>query len=166
MDLESFFFHASVSLDAQAWVLGDRLRSIDFKNYAMNRLYDQYATNFAPKPVTTADMRYAFRESNAKSPLRQIFLDLFAAHFKNKSRIQGETEEWDAVMQDHAELRMHFLIGLRSGSDEPKIQFQKETYMKVEPMVPSEDVAGVKTAQRVPAKRTADGVVKEELVAT
>jgi hypothetical protein len=159
-------FHSGVSIEAQAWVLGDRLRSIDFKNYAMNRLYDQYATNFAPKPVTTADMRYVFGESNANSPLRQIFLDLFAAYFKNKSRIQGETEEWDAVMQDYAELRMHFLIGLRSGPDEPKLHFQKRTYMEVERVAPSEGVADVKKEQVVPAKRTADGVVKEEPVAT
>lgn len=31
-------FHAGISLEAQACVLGDRLRLIDFKNYAVNRL--------------------------------------------------------------------------------------------------------------------------------
>lgn len=158
-------FHAGVSLEAQACVLGDRLRSIDFKNYAMNRLYEQYATNFAPKPVTTAAMEYAFRASNTNSRLRQIFLDLFVAHFKDKSRIQGETV-WDTVMQELPELRMHFLIGLRSSPDEPKLRFQKKTYIEVEPVAPSGSVPEVKTEQVVPGKNTADGVVKEESVTT
>jgi hypothetical protein len=159
--------HSGVSSEAQAWVLGDRLRSREFKNYAMNRLYDQYATNFAPRPVTSADIRYAFEQSNANSRLRQLFLDLFAAHFRNKSRIQGETEEWDAVMQDHSELRMHFLLGLRSGADEPKLQFQKKNYMDVDAAAPSKDTKAMKPEQVVPAKRTAGGVtVKKEPAAT
>lgn len=70
------------------------------------------------------------------------------------------------MMQDHAELRMHSLIGLRSGPDEPKLYFQKKTYMEVDTAAPSKDVAGVKQEQVVPAERTTNGVVKEEPVPT
>jgi hypothetical protein len=146
-----------VSIDSQAWVLGDRLRSTEFKNYAMGRLYDRYATNFAPMPVTPADVRYAFTNSSANAKIRQIFLDLVTLHFKDP-RVQGEIEEWDAIMQEHAELRMHLLLHMRSSSNERTPVLLKKTYMATEEPHVNEITMPANREQVVPAKRTADGV--------
>jgi hypothetical protein len=143
-----------VSIDAQAWVLGDSLRSTAFKNYAMGRLYDRYATNFAPTPITPIDVRYAFANSSANAKIRQIFLDLLALHFKDP-RVQGDIKEWDAVMQEHAEVRMRMLLQMRSSPAAQNPGLQKQTYMTVdEPHVAMPANSG----QIIPAKRTANGV--------
>jgi hypothetical protein len=143
-----------VSIDAQAWVLGDSLRSTAFKNYAMGRLYDRHATNFAPTPITPGDVRYVFSNSSANAKIRQIFLDLLALNFKSP-RVQGDIKEWDAVMQEHPEVRMHMLLQMRSSRAVQNSVLQKQIYMTVdEPHAAMPANSG----QIIPAKRNADGV--------
>ncbi|KAF2024749.1 hypothetical protein EK21DRAFT_22916, partial [Setomelanomma holmii] len=102
-----------VSLDAQAWVLWDTLQSTDFKNYAMDRIFYRYGTDFATLPITAAEVRYVCMHTAVGSRLRQIFFDLLAVHFSNTKRTEGSIAEWDEVMQEYSDLRMYLLMGIR-----------------------------------------------------
>jgi len=146
-----------VSIDAQAWVLSDTLGATEFKNYVMNRLYDQYARTFAPRPITTADIEYIFTQSAADSKLRSLYLDLLVLHFKDTRRVAGDIAEWDHVMQTHPRVRMCLLTSMRSGKSETKMH-PKEAYMEKREAVAVKSIGAATSAQVVPAKRDQDGV--------
>jgi hypothetical protein len=153
----------TVNPDSQAWVLGEQLRSTEFKNYAMSRLYDQYAPKLASKPITPADVRYAFTHSAPKSKLRHLFLDSFAMHFKNFSRVLGGFKEWDVVMQDYEELRESCFTRSRISIDGFSTVLNKKTYMEADDPSPDNEAPVTVVEPVVGVKRNADGdVVKQE----
>ena len=160
-------FGRDVSTDAKAWVLGDKLLSVNFKNYAMRRLYTQYAINGNPKPVRITDIKYACMNSAVSSPLRRFFFDLATAHFHNTARIVGTAEEWDEFLQDHADVRVFLLGGFRMDFHQRQFFKTMDAYMEKEQVQPSASASGLSHTGTTPAKRTADGaLVKEQASGT
>ncbi|KAF1842096.1 uncharacterized protein K460DRAFT_370101 [Cucurbitaria berberidis CBS 394.84] len=135
--------------NSEAWVLGDKLLSTDFKNYAMSRLYAQYATDTSPKPIRTIDVKYAYLHSAANSPLRRFFFDLVVAHFNDRARVVDTTEEWWQVMKEYVDFGELLLGVLRTGTDRRHLIKDKDIYM--------EKVHETSENMITPAKRDADG---------
>jgi hypothetical protein len=66
--------HKDVDPNVGAWILGDKLLSTDFKNYAMQRLYALYTSNFTCRAVTTNDVQHVCENTAMDSRLRKFFL--------------------------------------------------------------------------------------------
>jgi hypothetical protein len=152
------------NIDAQAWVLGDSLRSVELKNAAMSRLHESYTINFVQKPksVTPEDVKYACTNSAVGSKLRQFFFDFVVTHFADSVHVAGTTEEWDEVLVEHADARSFLLRGFRMGNNQRQIIRYKEEYMETE----QEEFAAhlrVSEGLRVTlGKRNADGVLMKK----
>ncbi|KAH4939253.1 hypothetical protein HBI67_064750 [Parastagonospora nodorum] len=152
-----------VNIDAQAWVLGDRLGSIQFKNYAMGRLYARYTSAFEPHSIVTADVNYSYEQTAHDSRLRMLFNNLLAVNFLDCERTVGSTAEWDGVLQKHPQLRVSLLGRLRVGSHILGRIRDLEKYMETEEAQPSPAAQLPSSSMVIPAKRNADGVpVKKE----
>lgn len=149
--------YPGVSLDAQAWILGDTIKAVHFKNYVMERLYNEYSRGFAPKPITIADVKYVCTYSAKNSKMLQLFLDLLALHFRDTTRVKGTIVQWDDVMQQHPRIRLCLLLGLRSGRDDAKSIHPKETYMEKYEVGSMEHAVIATAEQIIPAKRDANG---------
>jgi hypothetical protein len=157
-DLANIALNKEVSQDLQAWVHGTRLRSTEFKNYAMSRIYSQKTTN-----ITPANVRYSFTHTAAKSKLHQFYLDLFPRHFKSISRVAGDLEEWDRVMQEHQELRICFLHGMSNSGNEQK-ELHKEDYMEADESGLVNNVVASDAHQVIPAKRKGNYMLMKNAV--
>ncbi|KAH7088175.1 hypothetical protein FB567DRAFT_332941 [Paraphoma chrysanthemicola] len=156
---------SDVNLDTQAWVLGETLQSHDFKNYAMDRIFNRYASAFGYKPLTTTEVIYACNHTAEGSKLRQFFFDSLAAHFTDTRRVEGSVADWDEVMQKHTDLRMYLLMGIRSAPNAliKSMAYRKEKYMEVNKAVEAPSATKQSKDKVVPAKRTVDGTqVKKE----
>jgi hypothetical protein len=168
-------------MDIQAWVLGDKLQSVDFKNYVMTRLHQQYAVPKTSGPVTTTHFDYVCASTKPRSKLRQFFFDVVGTNLSNRSCVLGTCEEWDVVFQKYADARTFILRGFMMSpagcpSVEPVYAYMenKPTEQPARQLSPAETASNsrTKTARStlsaksaVPAKRNADGVpVKEEPV--
>jgi hypothetical protein len=100
---------------AMCYILGDKLLSTAFKNTAMSHLYRQHtAKPLFPTPITTQDARYVWDNTAVGSKLRQFYLDYFAQHFANPSRLKGSTEEWDGLLLDYSDARLILLNNFRA----------------------------------------------------
>jgi hypothetical protein len=106
--------HPAVSLDAQAWVLGDRLRSTELRLTPW-----AICTHSIPETIhlglsRTADIRYACAQSAADSKLCQLYNHILAVHFTDKTRVQGSVDEWDDLFLTHVIARKEVLRGFRT----------------------------------------------------
>jgi hypothetical protein len=152
-----------VNIDAQAWVLGDRLGSTQFKNYAMGRLYARYTSASEPHSIVIADINYSYEQSAHDSRLRMLFSNLLAVYFLDCERTVGSTAEWDGVLQKYPQLRVFLLGRLRVGSHNLGCIRDLESYMEAEEAQPSPAAQLPSSSMVIPAKRNADGVpVKKE----
>jgi hypothetical protein len=153
-----------VNPDAQAWVLGDRLRSTGFKNYAMSRLYAQYTADTLPRSITTSDTQYAITHSPRNSKLRNFFEVLLATQFLDHNRVVGSSKEWDNLLQEHAYLRELLLSNLRTGAYKHWKMAAQNIYMDTEDVQSTKDLHTSTSNLVIPAKRGADGVpLKKEI---
>jgi hypothetical protein len=154
----------AVNPDLQAWVFGDQMRSIGFKNYILNRIYDQHVMNLSPKAVTPADVAYVFKHTADASKLRQFYLDLFPKQWKSMPCISRDFQEWDNVVREHKDFRMRFYETMRPDEYEKPVVLFKDTYMEAVYVSPADNAVGAHLAQAVPAKRKVENVlVKEEI---
>jgi hypothetical protein len=155
----------NVSFATQAWALGDVLKATGFKNYTMDRLYHLYVTDDPSEPVTPTDVRFVCTNSATDSKLRLLFFDIVTTHFSNAERVLGNVDEWDAVMQEHPDLRMYNHQGRRSSNSQVG---SRRRYMEAEEAEESREVAEAGRAEASRAvllERDADGVtVKQEPV--
>jgi hypothetical protein len=108
----------STSIDAQCWILGDKLLCTGFKNYAMGRLYAQYTATSFNTAVTTRDVEYACDNSVMHSKLREFYVAFVATHFNNPERVHGSAEEWDGLVLKYADMRSLLLQGFRLGDQD------------------------------------------------
>ena len=120
---------AAHSMDTQAWVLGDALKSTSFKNHAMGRLHAG-ATEPFTWSVTPPTMVYVCKNTATGSRLRQFFFDYTCLHFSDSSRVTGDTELWDRVLLDHADFRSHLLQQFRKKTDERHAIHALEEYLE------------------------------------
>jgi hypothetical protein len=142
-------------------MLGDRLRSVKFKNYAMAQLHDSVEHS----PITPADVKHACKYSAADSKLRKFLLGYVARHFSDFVRVVGTTEEWDEIIGEYADARSFLLRGFRmsvNNKDTGNIK-GKEEYMETGEEERAAHVRA-KDGQKISlGKRNADGVlVKRE----
>ena len=118
------------SMDVKCWVLGDKLLSIGFKNYAMKRLYTQYFTTTTfVSAITTHDAQYAFENTALSSKLRRFYLDFIVQHFANPLRLKGTTEEWDELLLEHSDARLFLLQSFRAAPGQHELVTAEKDYM-------------------------------------
>lgn len=106
---------AQSSIDAQCWVLGDKLLCSEFKNYAMSRLYALHTASFFARPVTCDDVQYVCDNSGPSSKLRQFYTDFVLEYFGAPSKLCGTIEDWDTVLQNCSDIRVLLLRNFRHG---------------------------------------------------
>lgn len=103
---------------ARCWILGDKLLSSEFKNYAMSQLYAQCTAKSAFEVVTTHDVQYTCDNSAEESRLRQFYFAYVVEHFATPMRLRGNTAEWDELLLHHADLRAALLQSFRSAPED------------------------------------------------
>lgn len=118
-----------INMHARCWILGDKLLCTGFKNYAMSRLYEDYATAFGKK-ITTSAVRYALKNSAPGSPLERYYRDLLFAYFENSNRVVGTLQEWDALLLEHPDVRLALLQNLRMLPSKREVVRLKVEYME------------------------------------
>ncbi|KAH8732475.1 hypothetical protein GQ44DRAFT_586718, partial [Phaeosphaeriaceae sp. PMI808] len=96
-------------LDAQAWVLADKLLSTGFKNHAMTHIFDKHACKIGYVPVSPVHIDFAVTNSRFDSKMSEFFLRRVARWFKKSNFVSGTAEEWDKLFQKHADARKFFL---------------------------------------------------------
>lgn len=121
-----------VSIDAECWVLGDKLLCTDFKNHAMKRLYEQHTTKIFNRSISTHDVQFACDNSAKDSKLRELYVSLTATNFGRQDCVQGTVEEWDELLSDQQDLRRLLLQSLRSGAAEQNLVRSEEHYLEGE----------------------------------
>jgi hypothetical protein len=125
-----------VSIDAECWVLGDKLLSTEFKGYAMRRLYNRHVTTMFSRPISTHDVQFASENSPETSRLRQFFVHLAATNIGNQNQVQGTLDEWDKILLSHSDLRRLLLEHVRSQPLEWRIIRSEEYYVQDEVAAP------------------------------
>ncbi|OWY53980.1 nuclear pore complex protein Nup98-Nup96 [Alternaria alternata] len=119
-----------VSIDAECWVLGDKLLCTDFKNHAMKRLYEQHTTKIFKRSISTHDVQFACDNSTKDSKLRELYVSLTATNFGRQDCVQGTVEEWDELILNQSDLRRLLLQSLRLGAAERNFVKGEEHYLE------------------------------------
>lgn len=147
--------HPGVSIDAQAWVLGDRLQALEFKNHAMERLYSAHV--IGTQAITPADVDYAFRRSAPASKLRAFYKHLLGALFSDRERAQGSYHQWWTLIVEHEEVGMFIVIAKRHDLQlNPSRMNKLEYYLDVRKAESENETQSKRLGAIVPAKRKAD----------
>ena len=120
---------ADNTLDADAWVLGDKLKVANFQNLAMDHLYRQHNGLFNQKPVTPAAIRHACANTPAGSLLRQFYFDILAQNYTKPEMLKGTIAELDAVLQEYPEARTFLLESLRKDPAQRAFVKSEANYM-------------------------------------
>ncbi|CAI6338195.1 unnamed protein product [Periconia digitata] len=111
---EATVLHENVSIHAQCWILGDKLLSSEFKNYAMGRLYASHVAAYIGGPaVTTDEVGYVCENTTPNSKLRSFYFDFLSVYFQVETRLVGSIEEWDEFVLEHSDVRLHLLRNFR-----------------------------------------------------
>ncbi|KAH7138796.1 hypothetical protein B0J11DRAFT_451349, partial [Dendryphion nanum] len=113
-----FLYHSTYTLSsapetsgrqhAAAWVLGEKYQAISFQNCAMRNIYYLHEGIFANELIPS-EVQFVFQNSSSGSLLREFYLDMLGTHFTGPNRSKTSSQEWDRVMQDHAEVRVRIL---------------------------------------------------------
>ncbi|EWG45906.1 hypothetical protein FVEG_06547 [Fusarium verticillioides 7600] len=112
----SYESSSSVSIenaDAKCWVLGDKLRSVDFQNYAMRRLHEQHTRPIFGRPMTCDDVQYVWTNTSPGSKLRNFCMHFIVEHFGSPAKLLGSSTDWDKLLQTHSEIRIMLLDTFR-----------------------------------------------------
>ncbi|KAF2271808.1 uncharacterized protein EI97DRAFT_504700 [Westerdykella ornata] len=87
-----------------AWIMGDKLLAVPFKNYAMGKLYGTWTAD-SPIRLDTATLQVVLDGTMPGSKLRLFFLDAFTTLYSNPDRLDGDTEDWDEILLNHDDAR-------------------------------------------------------------
>ncbi|KAF2819061.1 hypothetical protein CC86DRAFT_472458 [Ophiobolus disseminans] len=157
--------------DAMAWVLGDKLQSVEFKDCIMHRLYTEYTSQGPIKTIYPWQIQYVCRSTEPDSKLRLFFLDILAAYFPDKSRVGGTWEQWDAVFQKYADARAFMLWSYMTMTADrlyikPYARYMEQKPEEIVPVVAElgTNVQTEKLMSVVPVKRNADGTPVEKAI--
>ncbi|KAF5589015.1 sdr family [Fusarium subglutinans] len=118
----SYESSSSVSIenaDAKGWVLSDKLRSVEFKNYAMRRLYEQHTRPIFGRPMTCDDVQYVWSNTSPGSKLRNFSMHFIVEHFGSPAKLLGSSTDWDTLLQTQAEIRILLLDKFRKSISSP-----------------------------------------------
>ncbi|KAG5766757.1 hypothetical protein H9Q72_005185 [Fusarium xylarioides] len=105
--------------DAKCWVLGDKLRSIEFQNYAMRRLHEQHTRPVFGRPMTCDDVQYVWSSTSPGSKLRHFYMHFVVEHFGSPAKLLGSSTDWDIVLQNQSEIRIQLLDKFRKSTFSP-----------------------------------------------
>lgn len=130
--LKSCTLPGRVSIDAECWVLGNKLACAEFKRYAMGRLYNQHMAVLFSRPISAHDVQFASENSPETSKLRQFFVHLAATNIANQNKVQGSLDEWDKLVLSHSDLRRLLLQRLRSEPSKLHFMESQEHYLQDE----------------------------------
>ena len=119
-----------VSVDAECWVLGDKLLCSNFKSYAMRRLYKQHTAKIFSRSITTDDVQFACDHSAQDSKLRELYVDLTTTNFRRPEYVRGTLEEWEKLFLTQSDLRQLFLQSLRLEDAERMFVKSEEHYVE------------------------------------
>jgi hypothetical protein len=130
--LPSRIANGGTRVDAECWVLGDKLLCEEFKTYAMRRLYAQHKTAIFSRAVSTSDVQYAYENSAENSNLRKFYADFVATNFGRHDRVQGTIDEWDQVLSSNADMRRLLLHSFRLDAAQRNFVKSVECYLESE----------------------------------
>ncbi|KAI6749371.1 hypothetical protein HG530_015210 [Fusarium avenaceum] len=99
----------------KCWILGDKLQCPEFKNYVMGLLYTQHITLAFAKSITGEEVQYVCDNTSSNAKLRQFYENFVVKYYATTDRLQGSTEEWDALFQKHSAMRFALLQSMRHG---------------------------------------------------
>ncbi|KAF5708060.1 sdr family [Fusarium mundagurra] len=129
----SYESSSSVSInnaDAKCWVLGDKLRSIEFQNYAMRRLHEQHTRPMFGRPVTCDDVQYVWCNTSPGSKLRNFYMHFVVEHFGSPAKLLGSSTDWDTVLQNQSEIRIQLLDKFRKSIFSPTRVERVDEYLE------------------------------------
>ncbi|KAF5688575.1 sdr family [Fusarium denticulatum] len=112
----SYESSSSVSIenaDAKCWVLGDKLRSVVFQNYAMRRLHERHTRPIFGRPMTCDDVQYVWTNTSPGSKLRNFYMHFIVEHFGSPAKLLGSSTDWDKLLQTQSEIRILLLDKFR-----------------------------------------------------
>ncbi|CAJ0546550.1 Ff.00g011770.m01.CDS01 [Fusarium sp. VM40] len=106
---------ADPHIHGKCWILGDKLQCPEFKNYVMGLLYTQHITLAFAKSITREEVQYVCDNTSSNAKLRQFYENFVVKYYATTDRLQGSTEEWDALFQKHSAMRFALLQSMRHG---------------------------------------------------
>ena len=115
--------HTQVHDSAKAWVLGDYLDAVYFKNFAIKSLHEIYSTssNWSPNSVIGPQViDYCCAMAPTSSNLYQFILDILIAHWDEELVVIYNTEnhqQWDDIWIEHPQLARNLLFSLNQPRD-------------------------------------------------
>lgn len=116
---QGFSAVSNPNIDAQCWVLGNKLLCIEFQNYAMRRLYYQHTRPMFGRPMTCDDVRYVWGNTSPGSKLRKFCMNFVVEHFGSPVKLLGSSTDWDTILQNQSEIRISLLNKFRQSTFSP-----------------------------------------------
>ncbi|SCV49621.1 uncharacterized protein FFB14_10999 [Fusarium fujikuroi] len=105
--------------DAKCWVLGKKLRSVEFQNYSMRRLYEQHTRPIFGRPMTCDDVQDVWRNTSPGAKVRKFYMNFIVEHFGSPAKLLGSSADWDALLQSQSEIRIPLLDKFRQSTFSP-----------------------------------------------
>jgi hypothetical protein len=101
---------------AKAWVLGDYLDAVEFKNFAMKDLHSIYFPPKNKQPLSTIGpelVDYCCAMTPVRSKLYALTTDVLIVYWHDNKIVQYSSdnrEEWDKIWDEHRDLRSDVLF--------------------------------------------------------
>jgi hypothetical protein len=120
---------------AKAWVLGDYLDAVEFKNFAMRNLYDIYfPSQGSPKTgVGAAAIQHCCSTTLTNSRLCKLYGDILVVYWHDPTIIQysaANQSEWENIWDKHQEFRNNVLYFTnQQPEDRSKKQKELDNYL-------------------------------------
>jgi hypothetical protein len=134
---------------AKAWVLGDYLDAVEFKNFAMKNLHSIYfpPDNQMPKSTVGPELvEYCCSNSPVTSHLHALFKDILITYWHDIVIIhyrQETREKWNTIWDEHRDFRNDVLY-YTNQEPEHRSEARKsvESYLE---KAPSDDVLAIES---------------------
>ncbi|KAH7066088.1 hypothetical protein BKA63DRAFT_453637 [Paraphoma chrysanthemicola] len=128
-------FVGDANVDVKCWILGDKLLSVDFKNHAMKRIFNEHHGFFTSRTVSTEDMQFVLENTGPKSKLRLFYIHYMIANWVSPERLKGTNQEWDELLLDHGDARMALFESFRSVSSRQSMIKNETHYLETDETV-------------------------------
>lgn len=139
--------HFKIGDSAKAWVLGDYLDAIEFKNFAMRNLYKIYLPENMSAPLSGIGpkaIEYCCSNTSTISPLTRFFKDVLTKYWYSTDVIKyglDSRSDWDAIWNSCPEFRNSLLFHTnqkskgRSSTCKPIEDYLEKLIIPDEPIV-------------------------------
>ncbi len=107
---------------AKAWVMGDYLHAVEFKNFAIKNLHEIYFPAIGPPRAVMGPkmIEYCYANSYHYSPLCQLCMAFLIRNWHREDRIvyqQTNREEWGKIWVKYPEFNEALLFGTNRHED-------------------------------------------------